>query len=497
MNIVNISCYVSLFLLAFICFLDFKKKIPRQKPALPFNIALILFLVANTVLYIGLLPLLAGIEFNLKTYRFYWGGGDNETLFSYRTISPLIIAVLYFGFGKAKLEIGRKEFSFYSGILSVFRSMFPRSLGISHKLDQCISKLNTERNKLYWTISNLQTIAESYNWQLYKDEWNEIDNSKNMMEDEIEFLMDIDNRLDSSIIQQTDIEYIRKKIAKQTEDARLKINEKLKAYFRKIISSNVFHEKSFLDIMESMEVNRPHEIVKKSESNYIARAFGISFLCGILLSTVLSYTLDNYRPTEGLLYLVTAFFFFLSIFSFLRKLAFSMEDFSYSLMIGALGGLIGQTAYNFVADKLTPILNEPFSAGTLISILNLSLKGIVIGTISAAIAFLFKNKINPAVKSILLKYLLISVSGGIGMIGSAFIFSKYSNIQTSVFPVILRHFLTGSIALMGIAFVAGLFEQEPVSESESESESESDKETVEEMEVQKMTGNKIRLRKVS
>lgn len=509
MNIVNISCYVSLLFLAFICFLDFKRNIPKQKPALPFNIALSLFLIANTVLYIGLLPLLAGIELNFKTYHFYWGGGNNQTLFSYRSISPLIIAVLYFGFGKAKLEIGNKEFSFYSGILSIFRSMFPRSLGVSHKLDQCIDNLNNEKDKLFRTIENFQMIAETYNWQLYKDEWKEINNTKTMMEDEIEFLMDIRKRLDSRIVKQKDIKFIREKIIAQIETARVKINEKLKAYLRKIISSNVFHEKSFLEIIEYIDINKPHEIVEKSSSNYIARAFGISFLCGILLSTVFSYTLDNYRPTQGILYLVTAFFFFLSIFSFLRKFKSSMDGFSYSLMIGALGGLIGHTAYNLIAGRLTLPGNDPFSVETLVSILSLSIRGVVIGTLCAVIAFLFKNKINSVIESTFSKYLLISISGGFAVIGSAFIFSDYSDMQNSLLTEISRHFFTGAIALMGIAFVAGLFEQEPAAESHSAKEEvevkESDKNTesqvteerVAEKETVEKADNSIKLRKVS
>ena len=491
MNIVNISCYVSLLLLGFICYLDFRKNIPKQKPALPFNVALFLFFIANTVLYIGLLPLLAGIELNFKTYQFFLKGGENQTLFSYRSISPLIIAVLYFGFGKAKLEIGNKELSFYSGILSVFRSMFPRSLGVSHKLDQCIAKLNNEKDKLFGTIENFQTIAETYNWQLYKDEWKEINNTKKMMEDEIEFLMDIRNSLDSNIVQQKDIENTREKIIKQIEKARVKINEKLKAYLRKIISSNVFHEKSFLEIIEYIDISKPHEIVEKSDSNYVARAFGISFLCGILLSTVLSYTLDNYNPTEGILYLVTAFFFFLSIFSFLRKFEFSIEGFSYSLIIGALGGLIGHMAYNLIAGELTLPDNEPISVKTLISIINLSIRGVVIGTLSAAIAFLFKNKINSVIESTFLKYLLISISGGIAVIGSALIFLEYSNLQSSLLTEISRHFFTGAIALMGIAFVAGLFEQEPETESQTVTEA------VEEKETGEKTDNSIKFRKAS
>ena len=88
-----------------------------------------------------------------------------------------------------------------------------------------------------------------------------------MMEDEIEFLMDIRNSLDSNIVQQKDIENTREKIIKQIEKARVKINEKLKAYLRKIISSNVFHEKSFLEIIEYIDISKPHEIVEKSDSN--------------------------------------------------------------------------------------------------------------------------------------------------------------------------------------------------------------------------------------
>ena len=472
MDLVNISSYTSLAFLAFICFLDFKKNVPKQKPAMPFNIALFLFLIANSVLYIGLLPLLAGIELELKSYTFRWSGGDNLKLFRYREVSPLIIAVLYFGFGKAKIEVGNKEFSFYSTILSIFRSMFPRSFGVSKKLNEYIEKLGDETDKLYGTIGNFQTIAESYNWQLYKDEWKEINNTKKIIEEEIDFLMDIKNTLSIKSISANEIGRARDGLVKQIEKSRISLNDKLRYYLRKIITKNVLHEQSISEIVELINVNRSDEIIKKTSSNYIARAFGISFLCGIFLSTVFSFTGSDYAPPERILYLVTSFFFFLAPFTGLRKITKGIEGFSIALLIGAFAGFIGHFAFNLIALKSIVITMESISIKSLIDLTIENLRGAVIGTLSAAIAYFFKHHLNKKIERSLYKYPVISLSGGLAVLGVSILFSDpIYNAQGLNLKELIGPILTGMIVLMGISFVSGIFEQSKGSE-------ESEKDTV-------------------
>lgn len=461
MNLVNVSCYVGILFLSFVCFLDFKRNIPKPKPVLPFNIALFLFLIANAVVYIGLLPVLAGIEFNLNNLAFSWGGGDNLELFKFRNISPLLIAVLYFGFGKAKIEIGNKEFSFYNSLLSIFRSMFPRSLGVSKKLKEYIENLGTETTKLYGTIENIQIIAKNYNWKLYIDEWAEISKTKKMIEDEIDFLDSVKASLILDPPSPQDIDNAKESIIRQIQKSRIKIIDKLRNYLRKIIAENVYHEKSIDELISLIEVEKPEEIIEKSKSNYIARAFGISFLCGILLSGVLS--MDSiYSSPERIIYLVTSFFFFLAIFSFLHTVDNTIEGFSFAVLIGSVGGFIGHLAFNIISRKLNLSIFDGNSSilAVALSIISMNVRGVVIGSLSGAIAFLFKYKVNKAIQSNLIKYILISICGGITMLGVSFLFSDFAAVSKITKHDIMIPVLTGCIVLMGISFVSGLFEKE-------------------------------------
>jgi len=458
MNFVNIACYIGSFFLAFICFLDFRKNIPKPKPVLPFYVALFLFIVANSVVYIGLLSLLAGIELKLMGFEFYWGGDDNVKLFKFRKISPLIIAVLYFGFGKAKLEIGNKDFTLYNSMLNIFRSMFPKSLGVSKKLNDYIDKLGDETEKLKQTIGNFHEIASNYKWNIFEDEWKEIANSHVLIEGDIEFLTKVESSL--SNLNKDDINNTKKDIVKQIEKSRVEINEKLRKYIKKIISKNIVHERSIEEILVLIDVKRTEDLIVKKRSNYIARAFGISFLCGILLSAVYTFTDSRYTPTECILYFVASFFFFLAIFSFINKMAYSIEGFSISLVIGAAGGFCGHLAFLLVSNKIRLADANLLSIGYYFSLITMTVQGIVLGTVAAFVAFIFKHKINPKIEHPVLKYLLISITGGVAFLLVAFLFSEISIDLPIDYRDFLKPILTGCIALMGISFVSGIFDKE-------------------------------------
>lgn len=458
-NMVNITCYISLAFLTFICFLDFRKNIPRPKHVLPFFVALFLFLIANAVVYIGLLSFIAGIEINFKNYTFFWGGGDNIELFRYRKISPLIIAVLYFGFGKAKLEIGNKEFALYEIMLNIFRSMFPLSLGASKKLNEYIDKLGDETDKLNQTINNLIIIAENYNWILFDDEWKEINRSQKLIEDDVEFLMKIKSSLSKEHLNDNEINGTKDDIIRQIEKLRLELNEKLRNYLKKIISKNIVHEKAIEEIVTLIDVKKSDDIIVKKRPNYIARAFGISFLCSILLSIVYAISGSNYAPTHRILYFVVSFFFFLSIFTLINKIPNSIEGFSYSLIIGSFGGFCGHLAWLFISKTI--LLNEIVltSFDFYMALINKTALGIILGAVSAGIAFVYKHKVNEKIERFFLKYLLISITGGILFLCIFFLFGYISIDLGQDYRKLFKFFLTGCITLLGISFVSGIFEK--------------------------------------
>ena len=141
MNPLNYTCFIGFLMLNFFCYFDFKRNIVRPKSSLPFYSALLLFLVSNSVIYMALLSFSIGIEFDPKELFYYGKATESSDLgFKFRYSAPIIVAILYFGTGKAKFQFFGNEFSFYDIMIHMFRTMFPLSLGVSKQLKNYLDK---------------------------------------------------------------------------------------------------------------------------------------------------------------------------------------------------------------------------------------------------------------------------------------------------------------------------------------------------------------------
>jgi hypothetical protein len=254
-------------------------------------------------------------------------------------------------------------------------------------------------------------------------------------------------------------------IVEQIEKSRLNINEKLRYYIKKLIRKNILHEKSFEEIAELIDINSTSEIIEKKCSSHVARAFGISFLCGISLSIILTIKNENYTTHELIFYLVSSFFIFLYLFSYIGKLDWSINGFSFALAIGAIGGFCGHNVFNIISKKshiiemLNSTIDVNFSIYHLIKTLSVeSSLGMIIGVFSASIVFLFKHFISNNIANSTLKYILVSLSGGMMVLFVSKI-TPYYRFGSDFYAGTICPLFTGCIVLMGISFVSGIFEK--------------------------------------
>lgn len=472
MNNYTYLCYFSVILLAFVCFIDFKNHIPKAKPAWPYYVALTLFVLANSAIYVSLLPFLTGIELNIGNMPI--NKVDRNIPSDYQIISPVIIAILYFGFGKAKIEIGGKEYAFYGMVLNLFKSMFPRSLGVTRKLGEYIDKLGDETENLKNTVTTMQEVAEDNKWTMYKDEWSEIKSTTEIIENEIHFLKNIKSSISDGSKKILDIKNTQYMIDDQIEKSTLNMNNKIRKYLKKLIKKNILHEESIDEIAHLINVKNTSEIIHKKRSSCIARAFGVSFFCGILLSIAL--TAGNkpidFSPNEMVFYLVASFFVFLSFFAAIDRLDMSINGFSIALFMGAIGGFCGHSAFNIISknSKLFGLFShkeqiEMSIYDTLKAAYDIlktaSMEptlGIVIGVFSACILYFFKNFVNKIVESSAIKYMLVSISGGIMVLSVCKIVPGFS-FGDDFYAGTICPAITGIIVLIGTSFVSGIFEK--------------------------------------
>ena len=457
-NLLNYTCFMGLLMLNFCCYFDFKRNIVRPKSSLPFYSALFLFLFANSVIYMALLSFSVGIEFDPQVLFYYGKATEYSGIgFKYRHSAPLVVAVLYFGAGKAKFEFFGKEFSLYDNMIQLFRTMFPLSLGASKQLNTYLDKLGEETEKLNNVIDKLHQLAKERNWKIQNEEWSDIEKDKKLIENDIKLLEEIDSSI-SENLNQLDVKNTKKKLRDEIKKLRVNINTRLKKYTRNVIAANIRDEMALPDIAEILDIAEPGELLNKRPPSFLARSLGLSFICGTSLGIVLQLTTTTYGPYERILFLCVAFFIFLSVFTNIKNNNKSIEGFSYALFLGAIAGFFGHLAFECIY-RIMHSRGEILQINAMQEIVCTCILGMALGTFSALIAFFFRHFLSNKIKSMINKYLLIGVMGGFSFWLLLMAFGELKCSMLTCPKYHIAYFLTGVIVLLGIAFVSGVLEQ--------------------------------------
>ena len=459
MNLLNITCFGGLLLLNFFCFLDFKQNIIRPKSRLPFYSALVLFLFANTVIYIALLSFSVGIDFGFKpNVLFYYGKAmeSPDISFQYRHVAPIIVSVLYFGTGKARFQIFGKEFSLYDNMIHLFRRMFPLSLGASKQLSNYLNQLGEETEKLNKVIENLHDLATERSWKIPNEEWNGIESDQKLIENDINFLREIDCSI-SENLHELDIHKTKEKIGDEIKNLRIGINTRLKKYIRNVIATNIRDEMALHDIAQILDIAEPDQLLHKRPPSFFARSLGLSFLCGTSLGTVLQLAQTPHGPYERILFLCVGFFIFLSIFTFIKNRKKTVEGFSGTLALGAIAGFLGHLAFEY-SYRIVHFKINLLNIETLVEIAQRCILGMALGTFSALIAFCFRYYLGDRIHKTTNKFLSMGIAGGFVFWFLLLAFGEMTCSILSCPQIHIAYFLTGFIVLLGIAFVSGALE---------------------------------------
>jgi hypothetical protein len=416
-------------------------------------------MITNAIVYISLLSLTVGVEFNPHKFSFYWGG-ENLTLFRYRLISPLLVALLSFGTGKAKFQYADKEFSIYDSLLNFFRSMFSLSLEASKQLKTAIEKLGEETEKLTLVIDNLHLLSEERKWVLPKDLWKDISGDKQLIEGEIALLNQIDDNLDRENFERHNVVELRNHIAIRITKVRVFINNRLKRYIRKVIVKNIKDERAIEKIADIINVSNPSELVSTDPPNYGARSLGLSILCGTVLGMVHQFTGQVHSPNQRIFYLCIAFFVFFFLMSFLNRMKPTVEGFSFALALGAVAGFSAHFSFEIINRGLSTAIgaNKAFVI-IVMDLANMCVFGMVLGIISALIIHVFRHHGKKVFIKPLHGYLCLALLGGISywILGLAF---QQTEVLLTIAAVKenIALFAAGIITLGGITFVTGIFE---------------------------------------
>jgi uncharacterized membrane protein len=389
----------------------------------------------------------------------FYFASDDLNLFKFRKISPIVIAILYFGTGKAKFEFGDKEFSVYDTMLYAFRSMFSLSLGASKHLKSVLDKLGEETEKLFKVIENLHQLANERDWKTPEEEWKDIEGDKKLIEQNIALLDEISSNLSEDKIDHIQIDKIKERISSEIKDVRLFINKRLKMYIRKLIANNIKDERAIDDIAIIIDASDPNAIIDKKAPNYFARSFGLSLLCGSALGIVFQFTGSPHSPNERILFLCVSFFVFLTVFSFIKSMNYNLEGFSFTIALGALAGFLGHFSFELISKDLHNVINIGTSDFPLRNVINDCIFGMVLGSASAIISFFFRNYAGRKLNNVIWGYISIGLVGGIAFWFISLAFNELIlDFTNSGIKDQIGFFSTGIIALIGISFVSGVFE---------------------------------------
>ena len=204
---ITLLSYAGAILLSVLCYNDFKKQVVRQRPLFGYYSAIFLFILVNFTVYIGLLEIIADIEFDKFLFNFKHPNEDSKA-FELRYAAPFIIALMYFGAGAYNIEYNEKTISIYGKMLTLFKGMFSLSSQAERKIDECLEMLGEETTKLKIKIDKMHNKAKEWNWKCSEEEWKIISSDLDVIEKSINILRRVESDLEKGHLYRDDIERI-------------------------------------------------------------------------------------------------------------------------------------------------------------------------------------------------------------------------------------------------------------------------------------------------
>jgi hypothetical protein len=428
-------------LLILLCWRDFKEKILRPKSSVRYFISLGLFLIVNIAIYLGLFLLIL----RKSPFELFISPPIDSQISAQDLFQPMLIAVLYFGAGAATFKLGNTEISIYQKMLDMFQSIFRISLTKFDEIKKSIYEATAKYEKLEAKISELHTKADYYKgWDKLQDRWEDISDDAKMLNDHIAELTSIHNNLVEPISHKK-ITEIKKGIASKINELSNKVIDKYKKYILQFIITNIRNESEIEEILKDIDVIAP-EPPPPQPPNIIYRSLVISFMFGLLFGPVF-YLFDKSDPIAYSWYGAFSLCVFGFILSLIRKTEKRFQNFFNVIVLGILAGASGYLVWMILTFKMDIVNHWD-------KVLKYIIFGISFGAAIALLLYLFRWYVRNRISHVLLKYILIGLSG-------AFIFY----LLTLAFrPQIMTHVklcigigLLGFVVLMAMAFAMDIF----------------------------------------
>jgi hypothetical protein len=350
----NIGSLLGLILLLLLCWYDFLKNSPKSKNIIAYYFVLLIFLSINIMTYMFLLEYIANIQF-FKNIFIYTGPGKESEVFRYRFISPIILAILNFGTGAAKVDFYGKEIAIYSYIQSRLSTILPPDDTVEKGIRKIIEKMGEETEKLELLIEEIKNYSKSVDWDIPENEFNLLKEQNENLKNQVYFLKRIDEITEIDINTKEKIRKINKSINEKIIEISKAINKSLKDYIASIFRNNIKDKKALSAIsgivnnIIPMPDYEPHEILKKKNPNSFYRVLGISILFALILSFIFGFGDKNYSDgNKRFIFLTFSLFIFNFIVSFLHNSKPNITGFFKSILFGSMAGFAGHFSWIIV-----------------------------------------------------------------------------------------------------------------------------------------------------
>ena len=440
-------------ILSLLCFLDYKKNVLKPINYFTYYVAFCIFTLMNWAIYFTLCFIFLRIDVTQIERSL-----DSTASDPLQLLTPIVIALSYFGVGAGSFKIGTMEFRFYSLLLELFQNLFQMT-EIALKPPGKNQEGESRYELLEKKVIQLRAEAEAANgWDKLEKDWHDTKTDSEVLIEQIEDLTTISDRLGVDLITKQQLDDLQKKIKEKISHLWCSVNLMVSRFIIQLIFKNIKDRKRIEQ--ELKEIGWLKGIESPVKPKLLSRLIGISLITGMLFGLITAFgPAEGAIPKSPIISMwcgaigVIVFSLFFSRFDRIKNIG-------TAIILGAMGGYIGHFTW-ILLDRLQTMSpgpdNTSFFEAMIYEIGQIPYPDLIIGALYGAFiaAALFACCFYGPGRC-KTKYCLVTLIGGCIFVGIHLIFSEIKNDAITPEGILISLF-GGMVVLLGMSFATNIF----------------------------------------
>lgn len=386
---------------------DFRKNVRKSKLRWQYYLAGFIFVTINCFAYTMLIQVVMPTPVTALFFSKTPATGENLQL-----LTPILVAVVYFGAGAGTFRLGPKEIRLNKILIDLLQSMFSYHRIVSRDVTYSNAAAEDTFRVLKQRADTLRNQAEYTKWDLLESKWATYGEDEQMIGEQIDYLnaVSIDlERLGSQIDGESNIgeqlNTVIGKVGRRMGDLRRSLIRKLQKYLVAFAFKN-FRDDAFLEaFLVEIEVLTPYEKNAGARvPNIITRSLVMGFMFGLCFGPVFCI-MRGFEAASYCFLGATALMLFTGFISFGIHTANWFKTMSWA----ALGGYLSHLHWIVVeawitTGSLTDLhLNVDFWMAPML--------GLFFGIVTALLLFTLKYWLSGTFGGVRIRYLSAALAG--------------------------------------------------------------------------------------